>query len=109
MDEQVYVRMRLKCLTKEDISITHHAKERALSRGITPDTIKDNLLYPERLSFAGRQEAERLGEEKFDCFFAYGLTKCHRYVIVLHTTCEVCTVISITRQWKEMIRRYDKK
>lgn len=60
--------------SSNSIIITDHAYEQALFRGISAEEIKQNILNPERLTFANRQEAEKPDEEKYDCYFAYTKT-----------------------------------
>jgi hypothetical protein len=68
----------------------------------------ENILNPVRLSYARKEPAARLGEEKFDCYFGYALTLCHRYVIVVNCRCVVCTVIKINRRWQHCVEKNEK-
>ena len=99
---------RLKNYSKESIIFSTHAKEQAIFRGILLDEIRENIINPKRLVFAGRQEAEHLNEEKYDCYFAYSKTQCHRYVLVINAHCIVCTVIKINRRWQHQVEKYAK-
>lgn len=90
---------------KEDIIITNHAKEQAIFRNIGLDEVKENIINPKRLSFAGKQKAEKANEEKYDCYFGYSKTQCHRYVLVINAKCIVCTVIKINRRWQHIIEK----
>jgi len=94
---------------KEDIIITDHAKEQAVFRGLNLSEIKNNLNHPQRLVFAGKLDAEKENEEKYDCYFAYSNTQCHRYIIVFSLKCIVCTVIKINRRWQRIVEKYSKK
>jgi hypothetical protein len=92
----------------ENVIITEHAKIQALFRGINLNEVKENIINPTRLIFAGKQEAEKEGEEKYDCYFQYSKTQCHRYVLVINAKCIVCTVIKINRRWQRIIEKHAK-
>ncbi|MEK6964240.1 MAG: hypothetical protein AABX70_07485 [Nanoarchaeota archaeon] len=94
---------RLKRYRREHIIFTTHAYEQAVFRGISLDEIKENIINPERLVFVKLQKAHVVSEEKYDCYFGYTLTYCHRYVLVLGKRCIVCTVIRIHRKWQEAL------
>ena len=96
---------KLKKYNKEDIVITDHAKEQAVFRSIDLDEVKENIINPKRLSFARKQKAEKKGEEKYDCYFGYSKTQCHRYVLVINNECIVCTVIKINRRWQHIAEK----
>ncbi|MFW5852767.1 MAG: hypothetical protein ACOCUR_01945 [Nanoarchaeota archaeon] len=108
MNHKKYVAEKLKNYDEEHIVITYHAEEQAIFRGIDLNDVKDNLLYPKRLVFAGKQKSEKLNEEKFNCYFAYSNTQCQRYIIVLNENCVVCTVIKINRRWQRIVEKYAK-
>ncbi len=93
---------------KEDIIITEHAEEQAIFRSIALDEVKENIINPKRLTFAGKQKAEKDGEEKYDCYFGYSKTQCHRYILVINTECVVCTVIKLNRRWQHTVEKYAK-
>ena len=96
---------KLREYRKEDIIITNHAKEQAIFRSVDLEEIKENIINPKRLSFAGKQEAQKEGEEKYDCYFGYSNTLCHRYILVINGKCVVCTVIKINRRWQYIIEK----
>lgn len=96
---------KLKKYEKEDIIITDHAERQAIFRSIDLDEIKENLINPKRLFFAKKQKAEKEGEEKYDCYFGYSKTQCHRYVIVINGKCIVCTAIKINRRWQHVVEK----
>lgn len=100
---------KFKKYKKEDIIITDHAEEQAIFRNISLSEIKSNILHPKRLVFAGKLEAEKENEEKYDCYFAYSNTQCQRYIIVITSKCIVCTVIKINRRWQRIVEKYSKK
>jgi hypothetical protein len=97
--------IKLKLYKKEDIIITTHAEYQAIFRGIDLDEIKSNIINPRRLFFAKKQEAEKINEEKYDCYFGYSKTQCHRYILVLDGRCIVCTVIKINRRWQHIAEK----
>ena len=99
---------KLKRYKKEDIIVTEHAKLQAIFRNIELDEIKENILNTKRLSFTGKQKAEKEGEEKYDCYFGYSKTQCHRYIIVINNKCIVCTVIKINRRWQHIVEKSTK-
>ena len=100
-----YLLGKLKKYSKEDIIITDHALIRAVARNIDIEAIKENIINPKRLYFARKQIAVTANEEKFDCYFGYSNTQCHRYVLVLNGKCIVCTVIKIKRRWQHIAEK----
>lgn len=99
---------KLKKYRKEDIIITGHAEEQAVFRSITLDEVKENIINPKRLYFAEQQKAEKPAEEKYNCYFGYSKTQCHRYVLVIDGSCIVCTIIKINRRWQHIVERWAK-
>jgi len=99
---------KFKRYKKDNIIITDHAKEQALFRNIDLEEVKENIINPKRLVFAGKQEAKREGEEKYDCYFGYSKTQCHRYILIVNKNCIVCTVIKINRRWQYIFEKYAK-
>lgn len=93
---------------REQIIITNHAVEQAIFRGINIEEIKENIINPQRLSFAERQIAENENEEKYDCYFSYSKTQCHRYIIAINSNCIICTVIKINRRWQYRMEKHAK-
>jgi hypothetical protein len=98
MNYKNYIIDKLKNYDYNQIIITSHAKEQAIFRNIEIAEIIKNILNPFRLSYAVKQEATSLKEEKFDCYFGYSNTQCHRYILVIKNSCIVCTVIKINRR-----------
>jgi len=90
---------------KNSIIITYHAREQALFRGIALEEVKENIINPKRLVYAEKQRALEEGEEKYNCYFAYRKTQCHRYVIVVNKICIVCTIIKINRRWQRIVEK----
>ena len=85
---------------EEDIIFTSHAEIRALFRNIDLDEIKNNILNPEKL-------ANVIGDErkgKYECYFAYSRTYCHKYVLALNSKVIIVTVININRDWQRMLK-----
>ena len=100
---------KFKKFKNKDIIITHHAELQSIFRNISLDEIRDNIINPKRLVFAGKQEAEREDEEKYDCYFAYSNIQCQRYVVVITSRCIICTVIKVNRRWQRMVEKYSRK
>ena len=94
---------------KEDIIITNHAEEQAIFRSISLKEVKENIINPKRLAYAKKQEAEKVDEEKYDCYFGYSKTQCHRYILVINAKCVVCTVIKINRRWQHILEKHSKR
>ena len=90
---------------KEDIIITDHARKQAIFRNVDLEEIKENIINPKRLSYAEKQKAEKEGEEKYNCYFGYSKTQCHRYVLVISAKCIVCTVIKLNRRWQHIVEK----
>ncbi|MBN2052037.1 hypothetical protein JW756_00875 [Candidatus Woesearchaeota archaeon] len=109
MNYKDYLKLKLKKFSKEDIIITNHAQEQAVFRGIALSEVMENIINPERLVFAGKEEAKSQSEEKFACYFAYSNTQCHCYVLVINQKCLVCTVIKINRRWQRKVEKYAKR
>lgn len=105
MNYKDLLKEKLKKFKKEDIIITDHAYEQAIFRCIDIEEIKNNIVNPIKLQFASKQEAKRSSEEKYDCYFGYSKTQCHRYVIVINSRCIVCTVVKINRRWQHIVEK----
>lgn len=99
---------KLKLYKREDIIITYHAQKQAIFRGISPDEIKENIINPYRLQFAIQQKARKHDEEKYNCYFGYSKTQCHRYILVISKKCIVCTVVKINRRWQHILEKHAK-
>lgn len=108
MNYKNILKNKLKKYNKENIIITSHAKEQALFRNISLEEVRENIINPERLEFAGKQESKIKGEEKYDCYFGYSKTQCHRYILAINKNCIVCTVIKINRRWQYVFEKYAK-
>lgn len=63
----------------------------------------DNIINPKRLDYAIREDVLSDDEEKFNCYFGYSKTQCHRYVIVIKANILVVTVIKINRRWQKIV------
>jgi hypothetical protein len=91
---------KLKRYNKGDIIVSSHAEIRALARGIDLDEVKFNILNPRRLfSVLMNQDKSR-----YECYFEYSKTHCHKYVLVLNSKVIIVTVISINRDWQRKLR-----
>ena len=95
---------RLRQYKKDQIIITDHARAQALFRSIDIDEVKENIINPKRLTFAREQKPGK----KYDCYFGYGKTQCHRYILVINARCIVCTVIKINRRWQHIAEKHAK-
>ncbi len=93
---------------RKDIIITGHAEEQAIFRGVSINEVMENIINPERLVFADKQQARHADEEKYDCYFSYSNTQCHRYVLVINARCAVCTIIKINRRWQRLVEKHAK-
>lgn len=91
---------------KTDIIITEHTRIRIIQRQLKIDEIIENIINPEKLEYAIKEKAEFPKEEKFDCYFGYSKSLCHRYVLVLKDKVVVVTAIKINRRWQKIV---DKK
>jgi hypothetical protein len=91
---------KLKLFSKEDIIISHHTRIRLCQRQISEQEIVENIINPRRLEYAVKEEAKNPGEEKFDCYFGYSKTLCHRYVLVIKDKVIVITIVRINRKWQ---------
>ena len=85
---------------EKDIVFTSHAEIRALFRNMDLDEIRYNILNPEKL-------AKVIGDEdgeKYECYFAYSKTYCHKYVLALNRKVIIVTVININRDWQRTLK-----
>ena len=105
MNYKEQVLAKLKKYSTEQIIITEHAKLQAAFRQVDLDEIRENILNPRRLVYAEKQVAKKDNEEKYDCYFGYSKTLCHRYIIVINQNCIVCTVIKINRRWQYKVEK----
>ena len=76
---------KLKKYQKEEIIITPNSELQAFSRDINLEAVKNNIRNPEKLVHAEKQEAKRKDEEKYDCYFSYSKTLCHRYILTINS------------------------
>ncbi len=106
MNEKRSLVERLKTYSKKDVIFTSHAKIRAVQRGLNLEEVKENIVNPKRLAFAARQKSRKPGEEKYDCYFVYSNTMCHRYVLIINRKIIICTAIKINRRWQNMVEKY---
>lgn len=77
----------------------------AVFRGIDIDEVRENIINPKRLQFAIEQKSGKKGEHKYDCYFGYSKTQCHRYILRVNRKCIVCTVIKINRRWQRIAEK----
>ncbi|MBI2151993.1 DUF4258 domain-containing protein [Candidatus Woesearchaeota archaeon] len=96
---------KLKQFKKEDIIISTHALIRLKQRQISEAEIIENIINPRRLQYAVKQKANNLAEEKFDCYFGYSKTQCHRYIIIIKNKIIVVTVIKINKRWQRIVEK----
>ncbi len=100
------VKSKLRSYDRKDIIFTKHAELRALQRRIDLDEVRGNIINPSRLAFAKKLEARGRNEEKWDCYFPYSRTLCHRYVLITNGKIILCTVVKINRRWQGRIEKY---
>jgi hypothetical protein len=100
-----YLLLKLSTFSKEDIIITTHAEIRMFQRQINKEEVINNILIPKRLKYALKENAEHEIEEKFDCYFEYSKTQCHRYVLVIKYNIIVVTIIKINRRWQRIVEQ----
>jgi len=105
MNYKDILKEKLKKYKIGNIIITDHAEKQANFRGIELDEVKENIINPEKLVFVEKQEAEKENEEKYNCYFGYSKTQCHRYVLVINNKCIVCTIIKINRRWQHIFEK----
>ena len=105
MNHAELLKKKLKKYRKEDIIITNHAEEQAIFRSISLDEVRENIINPTKLQYAQKEKAEKRGEEKYDCYFGYSKTQCHRYILAISKRCIVCTVIKINRRWQHVFEK----
>jgi len=96
---------KLKRYRKEDIIITNHAELQAFVREINLEEVKQNIINPQKLVYAEKQESLKKDEEKYDCYFAYSKQFYHRYIIVVNAKIIIVTIIKINRDWQRAIER----
>lgn len=99
----VGLKERLKGYKREDIIITEHAELQALTRDISLNEIKEDIVNPVRLVYAKEEDAKNPDEEKYDCYFAYSKHLYHRYILVLNSKILIVTIIKINRDWQKSI------
>lgn len=109
MNERQYVKGRLQTFRREDVIITPHARIRMTQRQVPEEEVIENIINPERLEAAIREEACSADEEKFDCYFGYNKTRCHRYILIITGGVVVVTVVKINRRWQHIVEKKLKK
>jgi len=95
MNHKNYVISKIQNIDKENIRFTNHANIRITQRQLNKDEIIENIINPFRLKYAILEE-----QGKFDCYFEYSKTQCHKYVIKIENNIIVITVIKINRRWQ---------
>ena len=94
---------KMKGFSREQIRFSPHAKIRMGQRQISESQIVENILKPKRLEYAYKQEIN--GETRYDCYFVYSNTTCHKYVLVFVSNIVVVTVVKIGRRWQKIIEK----
>ncbi len=97
------LKQKLKQYNKKDIIITKHADLQAFVREVNLEEVKNNIINPEKLVYAQKQESQKLDKEKYDCYFAYSKHLYHRYALVLNGKVIIVTIIKINRDWQKAI------
>ena len=98
-----YLITKLRGYSKNKIIISDHARIRAVQRQLEVDEIIENIINPKRLEYAIKEELASANEEKFDCYFGYSKTQCHRYIVVINHIIVVVTAIKINRRWQKIV------
>ncbi len=98
-----YLIRKLCNYTKDEIIISDHARIRIVQRQMDIQEIVENIINPVRLEYAVKETANFPDEEKFDCYFGYSKTQCHRYVLILKNKVVVVTAIKINRRWQRIV------
>lgn len=96
---------KLKKYSNSNIVITDHAKDQAIVRDIELEDVIGNITNPVRLVYAEKQNAKKVNEEKYDCYFAYSKELCHRYILTINGKLLIVTIIKINRDWQKIIER----
>ena len=104
MNYRDQVKQKLKDFDEYDIIISSHALIRIRQRQIGQHEILENILNPQRLEYAILENSSDEGE-RFDCYFIYSKTLCHRYVMVIKDSVIVVTAIKIHRKWQSIVER----
>ena len=89
--------------SKDDNQFSNHAEIRMLQRQINKEEVINNIINPKRLEYAIKEESIRSNEARFDCYFGYSKTQCHRYVLIVKHDVVVVTVIKINRRWQKIV------
>lgn len=97
------IKERLRRYRQEDIIVTKHAEIQAFVRRIDLKDVKENILNPQKLVYARKLRAEKAGEEKYDCYFAYSKHLYHRYILTINRKVIIVTIIKINRDWQKAI------
>lgn len=74
------LKQRLRTYKEKDIIITEHARLQAFIREVDLKEVRKNIINPEKLVYAQKQESQKSYEEKYDCYFAYSKHLYHRYI-----------------------------
>ena len=93
-------KVKLAEYNEKDIIFTSHAEIRALFRDMDLEEIKKNILNPERLA----KVVEDMERSRYECYFAYSRTYCHKYVLALNSKVIIVTVININRDWQRTLK-----
>ena len=97
------LKQRLRSYKEKDIIITEHARLQAFVREVSLTEVKNNIINPEKLVYAQKQESQRYKEEKYDCYFAYSKHLYHRYILTINRKIIIVTIIKINRDWQKAI------
>jgi hypothetical protein len=101
MNNEVFkVKLLLKAYSEKDIIFSTHAEIRCIQRNISKEEVIANILNPKRLTYAIESNIN-----KFDCYFLYSNTQCHRYILSLQKKAIIVTVVKINRRWQRIIEK----
>ena len=97
------LKTKLQSYKRNQIIITYHAELQAFVRDINLEEVKDNIQNPTKLVYAEEQKSKLKNESKYNCYFAYSKTLCHRYALAFNRKVIIVTIIKINRDWQRAI------
>jgi hypothetical protein len=90
----------LKLFDREKVIISEHARIRIIQRQLSVEEIIENIINPVRLEYAIKET-----KNKYDCYFGYSKTQCHRYILLIKNNILVITAIKINRRWQKIVEK----
>ncbi|MDP6548093.1 MAG: hypothetical protein QF917_04015 [Candidatus Woesearchaeota archaeon] len=110
-EDIIKVKEELKKYSENQIVFNEpHVTQRCLIRDISKEEVVQNLLKPDKLVYAGKQESKFPNEKKYDLYFVFSNTRAYRLPVILkEKSLYVITVIKINRRWQGMVDKYERK